>query len=72
MTEKTVPQSLGFNKNYKKLNDIVLKLRAQKEPDIDALLPMVEEATVAYKACKTRLDAVQSALREHLKGREDE
>ena len=33
-------------------------------PDIDNLLPMVEKATKAYKACKTRLDAVEAALLE--------
>lgn len=58
--------SENFNENYQKLNDIAQKLRAQSDPDIDALVPMVEEATKAYKHCKTRIEAVQKALHEHL------
>jgi len=57
----------SFNENYKTLRDIASDLREQsgnEVPDIDNLLPMVEKATKAYKACKTRLDAVESALAE--------
>lgn len=59
--------SENFNDSYKKLNDIAQKLRTQSEPDIDALVPMVEEATKAYQQCKKRIDAVKSALDEHLR-----
>lgn len=55
----------SFNDNYRTLKDIADNLRQQsgsEVPDIDNLLPMVEKATLAYKACKERLDAVQSAL----------
>ena len=55
----------GFNANYKTLKRIAEELRQQEqsdEPNIDALLPMVEEATKAYKACKERLDAIETAL----------
>ena len=63
MTEKTE----GFNKNYKTLKKIAEELRQQEqaeEPNIDALLPMVEEATKAYRACKERLNAIEAALLE--------
>lgn len=56
----------SFNKNYKILQDISEALRNQVEPDIDALVPMIEQATQAYAACKDRLAAVQAALKEHL------
>ena len=57
----------SFNKNYQSLREIAerIKREGNKEvPDIDNLLPMVEAATAAYKACKTRLDAVEKALSE--------
>lgn len=59
--------SENFNDSYKKLNEIAQKLRSQAEPDIDALVPMVEEATKAYQQCKKRIDAVKLALDEHLR-----
>ena len=57
----------SFNKNYETLKKIAEKIKNEgnKEiPDIDNLLPLVEEATAAYKACKVRLDAVEQALSE--------
>ena len=57
----------GFNENYKTLKRIADELRQQEqseEPNIDALLPMVEEATTAYRACKERLSAIEAALLE--------
>jgi len=58
--------SLSFNANYKLLYEIAEKLRNQDSPDIDSLVPMVEQATKSYKACKSRLEAVKLALEEHL------
>jgi exodeoxyribonuclease VII small subunit len=55
----------GFNESYKQLNEIARKLRSQEEPDIDALVPMVEEATKAYQICKQRIEEVKLALKEH-------
>ena len=63
MTQKTE----GFNENYKTLKRIADELKQQEqseEPNIDALLPMVEEATKAYRACKDRLGAIEAALLE--------
>lgn len=57
----------SFNKNYATLKEIAENLRSESEkeiPDIDNLLPMVEAATKAYRACKERLDAVEKALEE--------
>lgn len=64
MTEKS------FNNSYQQLNAIAQKLRNQSEPDIDALVPMVEEATKAYQVCKQRIEEVKLALKEHFKAQE--
>lgn len=60
----------SFNNSYQQLNAIAQKLRNQSEPDIDALVPMVEEATKAYQVCKQRIDDVKQALKEHFKEQE--
>jgi exodeoxyribonuclease VII small subunit len=56
----------SFNANYAKLNEIANKLRNQTEPDIDALVPMVAEATKAYEVCKARIADVKKALEEYM------
>lgn len=54
--------------NFKDAFDILKrnadKLDNQTEPDIDNLMTIVEESMAAYKVCKTRIDAVQTALNE--------
>ncbi len=60
----------SFTKSYQQLNTIAQKLRTQSEPDIDALVPMVEEATKAYQVCKQRIEAVKVALKQHFKDQE--
>lgn len=55
----------SFNNSYKKLNEIVDFLQDNEEPDIDKLVPMIEDASKAYKVCKDRLDSVKKALDEH-------
>lgn len=62
----------SFNESYKQLNDIARKLRSQEEPDIDALVPMVEEATKAYQVCKQRIEEVKLALKDHFTEQEAE
>jgi len=57
----------SFNTSYQQLNAIAQKLRNQSEPDIDALVPMVEEATKAYQVCKQRIADVKVALQQHFK-----
>jgi exodeoxyribonuclease VII small subunit len=49
----------SYKHHYAILIEIVNTLRTQQEPDIDALIPMVEKATAAYKVCKSRIDAVK-------------
>jgi exodeoxyribonuclease VII small subunit len=56
----------SFNKAYEVLRRNADTLKNQKAPDIDSLVPLVEESIGAYNICKARLDAVKKALREHL------
>jgi exodeoxyribonuclease VII small subunit len=55
-----------FKANYDILKEVAETLRNQKEPDIDALIPMVDRALGAYKICKDRLTAVKTAFGERL------
>ncbi|NBS15848.1 MAG: exodeoxyribonuclease VII small subunit [Gammaproteobacteria bacterium] len=59
-------ESDTFKANYAILKEVAETLRTQKEPDIDALIPMVDQALAAYKVCKDRLTAVKAAFGERL------
>ncbi|MBJ8505691.1 exodeoxyribonuclease VII small subunit [Acinetobacter seifertii] len=56
---------------FKDGHDILKKnaelLESQESPDIDNLMKLVEESISAYKACKSRIEAVQQALDETFK-----
>ncbi|MDX1348184.1 MAG: exodeoxyribonuclease VII small subunit [Thiomicrorhabdus chilensis] len=56
----------SFKNNYAKLQEIAQKLSNTQEVDIDELVPMVDEATRAYQLCKSRIEAVESALSKRL------
>ncbi|MCF6254194.1 MAG: exodeoxyribonuclease VII small subunit [Thiomicrorhabdus sp.] len=58
--------SESFKENYQKLQEIAQKLSNSSEVDIDELVPMVDEATRAYQLCKSRIEAVESALSNRL------
>jgi exodeoxyribonuclease VII small subunit len=60
------PESETYKDNYAILKEVAETLRTQKEPDIDALIPMVDRALAAYKVCKDRLQAVKTAFGERL------
>lgn len=55
-----------FKASYATLKEVAETLRNQKEPDIDALIPMVDQALAAYKICKDRIQAVKTAFGERL------
>lgn len=63
MTKK----ELSFKDGYNILKKNAKLLESQEEPDIDNLMKIVEESMTAYKACKSRIDAVQQALNETFK-----
>ncbi|QHH96402.1 exodeoxyribonuclease VII small subunit [Acinetobacter dispersus] len=66
MTKK----ELNFKEGYALLKKNAALLETQEEPDIDNLMKIVEESMTAYKACKSRVDAVQQALNETFKDSE--
>lgn len=63
MTKK----ELTFKEGYDVLKRNADLLESQEEPDIDNLMKIVEESVSAYKACKSRVDAVQQALNDTFK-----
>ena len=63
MTKK----ELTFKEGYEVLKKNADLLESQEEPDIDNLMKLVEESMQAYKACKARVDAVQTALADTFK-----
>ncbi|MDG6778048.1 exodeoxyribonuclease VII small subunit [Thiomicrorhabdus sp. zzn3] len=63
---ETSPSAESFKANYAKLQEIAQKLSNTEEVDIDELVPMVDEATRAYQLCKSRIEAVESALSKRL------
>ena len=60
-------ESISFKQGYDVLKKNAELLESQQEPDIDNLMKIVEESMQAYKACKSRVDAVQNALNETFK-----
>lgn len=60
-------EELSFKQGYEILKKNAEKLESQEEPDIDNLMTIVEESMSAYKACKSRIDAVQQALNDTFK-----
>ncbi|ENU98691.1 MULTISPECIES: exodeoxyribonuclease VII small subunit [Acinetobacter] len=59
--------TLSFQEGYDILKKNAELLESQQEPDIDNLMKIVEESMQAYKACKSRVKAVQNALNETFK-----
>ena len=57
-----------FRQAYGVLQEHAQTLRDQTEPNIDELLSIVTESVAAYKVCKERIDAVETALQEALTG----
>jgi len=59
-------ENMTFKEAFAVLQRHAETLRNQDEPNIDDLLPMVEESVVAYRVCKQRIDAVEKALEKAL------
>ena len=62
MSETTFKEAWGVLQKHAQT------LRTQSEPDIDDLLGIVTESVQAYKVCQSRVEAVERALEEALKG----
>ena len=62
MSEPTFKEAWGVLQKHAQT------LRNQSEPNIDDLLGIVTESVQAYKVCQSRVEAVEKALEEALKG----
>ena len=62
MSETTFKEAWGVLQKHAQA------LRNQSEPNIDDLLGIVTESVQAYKVCQSRVEAVEKALEEALKG----
>ncbi|WP_407501880.1 exodeoxyribonuclease VII small subunit [Acinetobacter baumannii] len=60
-------KELTFKEGHDILKRNAELLESQESPDIDNLMKIVEESINAYKACKSRIEAVQQALDETFK-----
>ena len=58
--------SQSYRDNYEKLRAIAQRLASDEVVDIDELVPLVDEASAAYKVCRARIEAVEKALAERL------
>lgn len=62
-----IKKELSFKEGFDILQKNAELLESQEQPDIDNLMKIVEESMNAYKACKSRVDAVQQALNDTFK-----
>lgn len=53
--------ALSYREAYARLSRIAAELE-NGEADLDRVLPLLEEARVAYAACRERLEAVRGVL----------
>lgn len=66
-TNTSPEQSMKFSEAFGTLKSVAEAMRSQtNEPDIDALVPMVDKAVTAYNLCKTRIAAVKQLLEQKL------
>lgn len=56
------PTTLSFLDHYQRLQSSAEALQGMQEPDVDKIMPLVNQGMEAYREVKARIDAVRAAL----------
>ena len=56
----------GYAANRAILREISEKLRRENDIDLDELIPLIDQASAAYKVCRSRIETVEKLLEERL------
>jgi exodeoxyribonuclease VII small subunit len=60
----TQPSERSFVENYQELKYAADALQNMQEPDVDRIMPLVNQGMNAYREVKLRIEAVRAALSE--------
>lgn len=55
-------ETLRFIDHYNRLKTAAEKLQTMQEPDVDQIMPLVNQGMADYREVKARIDAVRESL----------
>jgi exodeoxyribonuclease VII small subunit len=56
------PATNSFLEHYQRLQASAEALQTMQEPDVDKIMPLVNQGMEAYREVKARIDSVRAAL----------